>query len=73
LYKVKTDEAGKHKLKARLVLHGNNEQAADDIRSDAASICFSLIRMILTIPATMNFELAGVGAKKAYNQSSRAP
>jgi hypothetical protein len=55
------------------VLHGNKEQAADDIRSVAASIQFSLIRMILTIAATMNFELAGVDAKKAYNQSGRAP
>jgi Reverse transcriptase (RNA-dependent DNA polymerase) len=73
LYKVKTDEAGKHKLKARLVLHGSKEQAADDIRSDAASIHFSLIRMILTIAAMMNFELAGVDAKKAYHQSGRAP
>jgi hypothetical protein len=73
LYKVKTDEAGKHKLKARLVLHGNKEQAADDIRSDAASIHFSLIRMIVTIAAMMNFELAGVDAKKPYHQSGRAP
>jgi hypothetical protein len=54
LYKVTTDEAGKHKLKAGVVLHGNKEQAADGIRSDAASIHFSLIRMILTIAAMMN-------------------
>jgi Reverse transcriptase (RNA-dependent DNA polymerase) len=73
LYKVKTDEAGKHKLKARLVLHGNKEQAADDIQSDAASSHFSLIRMILTIAAMMNFELAGVDAMKAYHQSGRPP
>jgi hypothetical protein len=51
LYKVKTDETGKGKLKARLVLHGNKEQTADDIRPDAASIHFSLIHMILTISA----------------------
>jgi Reverse transcriptase (RNA-dependent DNA polymerase) len=55
------------------VLHGNKEQAAEDIRSDAASIHFSLIRMILTIAAMMNFELAGVDAKKAYHYSGRAP
>jgi hypothetical protein len=72
-YKVKTDEAGKHKLRARLVLLGNKEQAADDIRSDAASIHFFLIRMILTIAAMINFELAGVDAKNAYHQSGRAP
>jgi hypothetical protein len=69
----RTNEAGKHTLKARLVLHGNKEQAVDEIRSDAASIHFSLIRMILTISAMMNFLLAGVDAKKAHHQSGRAP
>ena len=49
VYKVKTDENGKHKMKARIVPHGNRDAEKDHIRKDSATAQFGVIRLLLSL------------------------
>ena len=49
LYKVKRSADNEMFVKARLVLHGNKETGAEDIRRDAANLHFALLRVIVTL------------------------
>ena len=73
LYCVKTREDGSHYLKSRLVLHGNQEADKEELRSDASSLHFSLLRLILSISTCLGLALGGVDVSKAYHQSGSPP
>ena len=73
LYCVKTREDGTHYLKARLVIHGNEEAEKESFRSDASSIHFTLIRVILSIAVCLGFRIGGADVSKAYHQSGGPP
>lgn len=46
VYKIKTDEEGKRKLKARIVPHGNQDHDKDIIRKDSANAQLSVISVV---------------------------
>lgn len=73
LYCVKTKEDGSHHVKARLVIHGNEERDKERLRCDASSLHFTLIRVILSVAACFGFVLGGVDVSKAYHQSGGPP
>lgn len=68
VFKVKKEEKGKT-LKARLCPPGNKDKMKDLIRSDAASVQFDSIRLLLSTAACKGFRLGCVHIKKAYMQS----
>lgn len=49
VYKIKTDEKGEHRLKARICPHGNKDAMKDGIRKDSATAQFNVIRMMLAM------------------------
>lgn len=73
LYRIKSNEAGTHSLKARIVLHGNEEHNSLNLRRDAAALSFTALRVILTIAALCRLEICSVDAASAYLQSGDAP
>lgn len=73
LYCVKTRESGKHYVKARLVIHGNEERDKERLRCDASSLHFTLVRVILSMAVCFGFDLGGVDVSKAYHQSGGPP
>lgn len=69
VYKIKTDEDGQHKMKARICPHGNRDDLKDDIRKDSATAQFHVIRLLLSIAATLGMRLGVVDISGAYMQS----
>lgn len=69
VYKVKTDEKGGLKLKARICPHGNRDRLKDDVRKDSSTAQFDVIRLALSMAAGMNAVLGHVDIKGAYLQS----
>lgn len=69
VYKVKTDEEGKRKMKARLCPHGNEDNNKNDIRKDSANAQLSIIRLLLSITTFLGFSIITSDIKGAYLQS----
>lgn len=69
VYKLKVDEEGKMKLKARICPHGNRDIEKDDVRKDSATAQFDTIRMALSMSTRMSAVLGHVDIKGAYLQS----
>ena len=69
VYKIKQDEAGTLKLKARIVPHGNRDPEKSNIRKDSMAVQFDAIRLKLSMAATRNFRLMLIDVKGAYLQS----
>lgn len=73
VYCVKTREDGSHYLKARLVIHGNEEKDKEDLRSDASALQFAHVRLLLSMAVILQFVIGGVDVSKAYHQSGGPP
>ena len=69
VYKIKSDEHAKLKLKARIVAHGNEDKDRDAVRKDSAAAQFVIIRLLLSTAALRGFQLGKIDVKKAYLQS----
>lgn len=69
VYKVKTEEEGHHRLKARICPHGNRDHLKDDVRKDSATAQFHVIRLLLAIATTLHFLLGVIDISGAYMQS----
>lgn len=69
VYKVKSDEKGKKRLKARLCPHGNRDKMKDTIRKDSATAQFDVIRLICSIASILRMRLGCIDVKGAYLQS----
>ena len=69
VYRIKKDEKGQFRFKARLVVHGNEDEQKDAIRKDAATAHLVTIRLILSMATCYNFELGQIDIKAAYFQS----
>lgn len=69
VFKVKTDETGKKKLKARMCPHGNKDKMKGLIRFDASSARFDVIRMMLSIACLLGLISGCVDIKGAFLQS----
>lgn len=69
IYKVKTDEQGKHTMKARICPHGNKDTMKDDIRKDSATAQYDAIRLLLSLTTFLSFRLGAADISGAYMQS----
>lgn len=69
IYKIKTEESGIRRLKARLCPHGNRDIMKDDIRKDSATAQFDVIRLMLTITTFLPMRIGVVDISGAYMQS----
>lgn len=69
VYKLKVDEKGGMKLKARICPHGNRDMLKDDVRKDASSAQFEVIRIAVSMATRMTGILGHVDIKGAYLQS----
>lgn len=69
VYKIKTDEAGRHRLKARICPHGNKDAMKDEIRKDSATAQFNVIRLMLAMATFFPMRLGVIDISGAYMQS----
>lgn len=69
VYKIKTDESGTKKLKARLVIHGNRDDDKDIIRKDAVAANLFITRLLLSIGTLLRFSFGVADIKGAFMQS----
>lgn len=68
-YKIKKEEDGKLRLKARICPHGNRDAMKDGIRKDSATAQFDVIRLMLSLATILSFNLGVVDVSGAYMQS----
>lgn len=69
VYKLKVDEAGGMRLKARICPHGNRDIMKDEVRKDSSTAQYDVIRTALSVATTMDAVLGHVDIKGAYLQS----
>lgn len=69
VFKVKDNQDGSLRLKARLVLHGNRDKDRFKVRRDSASAELFIVRVLLSISAILGFKIATADVKGAYMQS----
>lgn len=69
VYKIKTDEAGHRKLKARLCPHGNEDAEKDQVRKDSANAQLSIVRLLLSLTSFLGFKVCTADIKGAFLQS----
>ena len=69
VYKVKNEEGGRKRLKARLCPHGNRDKEKGNIRVDSSNARFDLIRLMLSIACILGLEIGCIDVKSAYLQS----
>lgn len=68
-YKVKQEENGRKRLKARLCPHGKRDKMKDNIRKDSATAQFDEIRLVCSIATILHFRLGCLDIQGAYFQS----
>ena len=69
VYKLKSEEDGSRKMKARIVLHGNYDDDKESQRSDSSNAPLFVVRMLLSLVTFMGFRLGTAHFKGAYLQS----
>lgn len=69
VYKIKIEEAGKKRLKARLCPHGNRDRMKGKMRNDSATARFDVIRLLLSTATLLDFSIGCIDIKGAYLQS----
>lgn len=69
VYKLKTEEDGKRKMKARIVPHGNHDDEKDDVRKDSSNASLSVVRLLLSLVTFLGFRIGTADIKGAYLQS----
>lgn len=69
VYKVKREEKGHMRMKARLCPHGNRDMEKGNIRNDSSSAQFYVIRMMLSLVTLLKFRIGCIDVKGAYLQS----
>lgn len=66
VFKIKKDEEGERKLKARLVVHGNKD---NEIRKDAIAAGMVITRLVMAVGMMIKFTFGVADIKGAYMQS----
>ena len=69
VYKLKTDEDGTRKMKARLVPHGNHDNEKDTVRKDSSNASLFVVRLLLSLATFLSFRIATADIKGAFLQS----
>lgn len=64
--KIKQEEKGMKRLKARLCQHGHRDSERSNIRNDSSSILFVRIRLILSICVMLHKRIGLIDIKGAY-------
>jgi len=72
IYKVKLNDDGSFKMKARIAPHGNKDKERDQLKSDSASCPPTGIRMLLSIAAIMKWPLSKIDFTSAFLQTGEA-
>lgn len=69
VYKIKTDEEGRRKLKARIVPHGNHDNEKDCIRKDSSNAPLLVFRLLLSLVTFLGLRIGTADIKGAFLQS----
>lgn len=69
VYRIKENEDGSRKLKARLVPHGNRDVERNSIRKDSSIAQFEVIRFLLFTVTPLGFWFSMADIQGAYLQS----
>lgn len=69
VYKVKTDEKGLKKFKARLVIHGNRDDDKDIVRKDAVAANLFITRLLLSVGTILHLKFEVADIKGEFMQS----
>lgn len=69
IYKVKTEEDGARRLKARIVPHGNHDSEKEEIRKDSSNAQLFVVRLLLSLVTFLDFRIATADITGAYLQS----
>ena len=69
VYKLKTDENGNRKLKARIVPHGNHDDEKDNVRKDSSNAPLFVVRLLLSLATFLGFRIGTADIKGAFLQS----
>ena len=69
VYRIKRNDDGTYKFKARLVVHGNEDAEKDDIRKDTATAHLTTVRLLLSLAVCYGFTIGKIDIKAAYFQS----
>lgn len=69
VFKVKVEEIGKKRLKARMCPDVNQDKLKGKIRNDSATACFDKIRVLLSLPTIKRMQLFSIDVKGTYLQS----
>ena len=69
VYKVKTDEEGTRKMKARIVPHGNHDDEKDNVRKDSSNASLFVVRLLLSLATFLHYRVGTADIKGAFLQS----
>ena len=69
VYKVKTDEDGQRKMKARIVPHGNHDNEKDNVRKDSSNASLFVVRLLLSLATFLGYRIGTADIKGAFLQS----
>lgn len=72
IYKVKLNDDGSFKMKARIAPHGNKDKEKYSLKSDSASCPPTGIRLLLSIAAIMKWPLSKIDFTSAFLQTGEA-
>lgn len=72
IYKVKLNDDGSFKMKARIAPQGNKDREKDDLKSDSASCPPTGIRLLLSIAAVRKWPLSQIDFTSAFLQTGAA-
>jgi len=66
IYKIKANDDGSLKMKARIAPHGNKDRDREDLKSDSATCPPTGIRVLLSIASLMKWPLAKIDFTSAF-------
>jgi len=72
IYKVKANDDGSLKMKARIAPHGNKDRERQDLKTDSATCPPTGIRILLSIASLMKWPLAKIDFTSAFLQTGNA-
>lgn len=68
VYKIKTDETEKRNLKARIVLHDNQNEEKDNVRKDSSNAQLSVLRLLLSLVTFLGFTVKTADVDKTKHE-----
>ena len=72
IYKVKSNDDGTYKMKARIAPHGNKDKEKEQLKTDSCPCPPTGIRMLLSLATIMKWPVAKIDFKSAFLQTGFA-